>query len=541
MLSPNEINLFLLILYAEVHYRFFPFFPSLLFKREPEVLFDVPYRVGPSEDLPILLIINDLMRFNAEPQQVAVTVSQPSIGIKLYRFSDLKQYEVDHPLKSMQRAFIFPIARRELPVGQLFINATATLHNDKKKWMVFNDNLNTSSKRAFSCYCSDNPLPGKELCVYGDIHVHSQYSQSHVEFGPPLAVIDRFAKSCGLSFIGITDHSYDLACMMNNYLQENQSLERWNQQRDELSDISNFSTIMIHGEEISCRNIRGSTVHLGALGICNFIPGSRDGARKLLHFKKQLTIKQAVDEIHRQGGFAFAAHPCSRSGLLQRLFLHRGTWSEQDFNGQVDGIQAFNNGAIQSWIKGKKLWIKLLQSGNRIPLLAGNDAHGDFNRYRAIRQPFLTIYEDFQRFMGYGKTGIYGKCTNATGILNSLRKGSVFITTGPYISINYSKHPKDFSISSAPNRLSGNKLYVHTISTPEFGILGKITLFSCSTRNVASERIIIMRSVKERTYELQIPVETKLLTSCEYLRAEVETILKNGTRNYAYTNCHFID
>ncbi|MBN1576019.1 MAG: PHP domain-containing protein [Chitinispirillaceae bacterium] len=541
MLSPNEINLPLLLLYAEIHYRFFPFFPSLLFKREPEVLFDVPYRVGPGEDLPILLIINDLVRFHAEPQQVAVTVSQPSTGTKVYHFSDLKQYEVDHPFKKLQRAFILPVAKRELPIGQLFINATVTLKNEKKKWMVFNDNLNTSSKRAFSCYCADNPLPGKELCSYGDIHVHSQFSQSHVEFGPPLAVIDRIAKSCGLSFVGITDHSYDLSCLMDNYLNEDQSLERWNQQKEELSDTLNFSTIMIQGEEISCQNLMGSTVHLGALGISDFIPGSRDGARKRLHFKQQLTIKQAVNEIHRQGGFAFAAHPVSRSGLLQRLFLHRGAWSEEDFHEQIDGIQAFNNGINQSWVRGKKLWLKLLQQGNRIPLLAGNDAHGDFNRYRAIKRPFLSINEDFQRFMGYGKTGIYGKCTNAAEVLNYLYKGSIFITTGPYISIDYSKNPKNFSISSAPSRLPGNNLYIHAISTPEFGALGKISLFTGSTQKGINERIFYVTNIKETIYELQIPVETKFLSTGEYLRAEVETILKNRIRHHAYTNCYFFD
>ena len=50
------------------------------------------------------------------------------------------------------------------------------------------------------------------------MHVHSQYSQSHVEFGPPLKVIDEMANACGLDFTAVTDHSYDLSCAMDDYL-----------------------------------------------------------------------------------------------------------------------------------------------------------------------------------------------------------------------------------------------------------------------------------------------------------------------------------
>jgi len=37
---PNAI-----FLYPETHFRFFKFFPSLLFKKTPEIVFDAPRRI----------------------------------------------------------------------------------------------------------------------------------------------------------------------------------------------------------------------------------------------------------------------------------------------------------------------------------------------------------------------------------------------------------------------------------------------------------------------------------------------------------------
>ena len=86
--------------YAETHFRFFPLFPSVLYKREPEIVFDLPRRLNPGEDLPISLLTNDIHRFPIEPDIVSVTISERSHKPLLFKFNDLQQFEIDHPLKS---------------------------------------------------------------------------------------------------------------------------------------------------------------------------------------------------------------------------------------------------------------------------------------------------------------------------------------------------------------------------------------------------------------------------------------------------------
>lgn len=534
ILLTNELQLPLLFLYAETHYRFFSRFPSLLFKKEPEVLFDLPHRLEPGNDLPVVLTINDVKMFPDVPDHVAIALSQRGNNTRIFRVDDVMEYELPHALQNNQRFFLYSIPYDTLPEGEFFVTATVTMRNAKKTYTVINDNLNTSSKRAFRCFNSPYSLPGKGLCSYGDLHVHSQYSQSHVEFGPSIGVIDVMSKSCGLSFVGVTDHSYDLSCEKNDFLKENQSLDRWTLLKKDLSDNSGLSTIFLTGEEISCLNCKGKTVHLGTLGIDDFIQGSSDGARRNLIFKQSLTIAEAIDEIHRQGGIAFAAHPGSRSGFLQRIFLNRGVWEEHDCALPIDGMQALNSGFSQSWQRGKSLWLKMIAANRRVPLCAGNDAHGDFNRYRAIKTPFLSIYENFDRCMGYAKTGIYDSCSTGENVLRCISNGATFISTGPYIAITYTENPDDFAIGHPSDKIKHDSVYVHAISTPEFGALCTISVFAGT--NKSTERTLLQITLKNATYDITRKIDLTTIDSLTYVRAEIRSRLESGKEFQAYTS-----
>ncbi|MDO5575516.1 MAG: hypothetical protein Q4F84_00435 [Fibrobacter sp.] len=245
----------LLMMYAETHFRFFPLFPSFLYKKEPEILFDAPAYLKPATDLPVALIINDLETFEVNPIDVSITLSQHNQTPRLFHFDNLNEYEIDHQFRNNIRVFIFFIKRQEIPDGDIFINCRLSMSKPKKKKreIVLNDNLATSSKLPLKCHVVSCPLPGSSLCSYGDLHVHSVFSKSQVEFGPPLQLIDLFASSMGLSFVGITDHSYDLACSKNNYLVQDKSLEQWKRLSEEFAG-DNFKTILLQGEEISCLN-----------------------------------------------------------------------------------------------------------------------------------------------------------------------------------------------------------------------------------------------------------------------------------------------
>jgi len=538
-------------LYAETHFRFWGCSPSLLFRKEPEVIFDLPRRLVPRYNhLPLALILNDIRRYPVQIESIQITLSQNGEKPKILTFDkdEIQKSLLDHPLKNQMSAYILNIPRTEFASGELFVNACLKYHRikkgrvDKRIATVLNDNLVTSTKLPFRCIIADEEYPGYEQCGFGDVHSHSQFSRSHVEFGPPIEMIDKICAVCGLNFAAVTDHSYDLACLPDDYLHQDKDLGLWKMFQ---AEISNFKgeIVIIPGEEISVVNHRGDVVHLCGLGISEYIPGTLDGARKNVHFKKQLTIKEAVDEINRQGGVSFAAHPGAPAGLLQRLFLGRGIWEEQDMIDGLGGIQAVNSDFFESWKRGKNLWITMLQKGYRLPILAGSDAHGDFNRYRAVGKPFWQIYEGAERYMGFVRTGVYGNpkdIKESKDIIDGIKNGAAFLTNGPFVSICDSRFPKESLISLKPISADNiNNLCVCAKSTKEFGTINTVKVFM-GIPGVNEEKIILKHISEPDTYDVNLPIPSEMLTEKCYLRIEAEGKTPRGLPAVAVSSACFI-
>jgi predicted metal-dependent phosphoesterase TrpH len=535
---PVPMHFPLLALYAETHFRLFGFLPSLLFRKEPEIVFDLPRRCGPGKDLPIMLICNDIDRFPAKIASVMVVVSRKEKTPVVTEFGTPDLHLVKHPLAGRADVYIFSLPREVLDAGPVFINCKAELFNGKRRWTVLNDNFFSSSKLAFSCFISDEPFPADNECSYGDLHIHSQYSQSFVEFGPPVSVIDLMADTYGIDFYSVTDHSYDLSCSMNDYRTTDPTLSRWKSFSYNNSSSAGLLRTFIPGEEVSCLNSKGNAIHLCGLGIKDFIPGSSDGVRK--NPLQTLELQEVINKIHGQGGLAIAAHPGSKFGILQRLILNRGSWLEKDLANELDAVQAVNNGFARSWDRSKALWIKELLKGHRLPLVAGNDSHGDFNRYRYISTPFLSISENFNRYLSYCKTGIYKKVFFQDDVLSEIKHGATFVTNGPFICLSSSE-----SISN--NLISNSTItppeHVTAIikSTSEFGVPCLLQIVS-GKFGEHKESIVFSESYKEKTCSISflVPLKEKIPAGPGYLRAEVTCRTADGNLTFAATSpCYF--
>jgi hypothetical protein len=354
-----------------------------------------------------------------------------------------------------------------------------------------------------------------------------------VEFGPPLQIIDAVAHASGLSFVAITDHSYDLACSTADYLLTDPSKPKWRLFQEEITKNGKFKTLLIPGEEVSCLNGKKEVVHLCGINIHDYLPGSLDGARSGRARQQQLSINETIHRIHKQGGTAFAAHPGSRPGFLSRILLYRGNWSREDLSAnEIDGMQLLNSGFSGSWDRGKIAWISLLQNGHKMPLLAGNDAHGDFNRYRAIRVPFLAISDSPERYMGYGKTGIYGCKSSISQLTDAIKNGETFVTTGPFAGISFSPSPADSIVSHQPVSLNAPTIFINAISSPEFGPLRSITCFAGMAGNPV-EKIIVSRNLPGFSFTACEKIDLSTLTfKPTYIRAEVSCV-KNDNASVA--------
>jgi len=522
-------------LYAETHFRFFPLMPSLLFRPFPEILFDMPARIAPAKQIPVLLLANDINIYHIEIKRVTIIASQAGRSFEIFDTSSPLHYAVHHPFAAQSLALLFSLDRSLVCSGELFINCKVTASKNGRKFDVLNDNYRGSSKAGFRTFIADEPLPGSDSCLYGDMHVHSQYSQSHVEFGPPVSVIDTMASSCGVAFCAITDHSYDIACSMENYLEPDPEVRRWRNFTAPFSGTSQYTTCILPGEEISVLNSKGKVVHLCGVNLREFIPGSSDGARKSLHRCSDLSIAEALSAIERQGGMAFAAHPGAVPPFLHGLLLKRGKWSMNDLVDGLHGFQAANSGFTTSWYRARALWIKALLAGRRLALLAGNDAHGDFNRYRSTGFPFLFIREAPNRHFCYSKTGIYTTDISAGSVTGSLRNGSTFVTSGPFLALgSNSGTPGDIIGTEGCNNIP-NEIHVSAESTAEFGYPRILRIFT-GVVGGKQESMPVCERITANSYSFSKKLETDSLKSGMYIRAELVCETDDKTLHYSATS-----
>ncbi len=529
----------LVFLYAETHFRFFRGFPSLLYRRRPEILFDLPRRIPKGKKLPVMLLVNDTDSFAATIKEVTITISREGSSEPIFTTRSPYDYEINHPFNFQSRVFIFYLDTDHLPGGIVHINASAKTDLNGGEHLVFNDNTPTSSKAGYTCLIADGPLPGAQYCSYGDLHVHSQYSQSHVEFGPPISVISLFAREYGLDFVGITDHSYDLCCRMDNYLRIDPALNRWHNQQKDIASCDDGFTV-IEGEEISVLNGRRHVVHLGALGIKRYIPGSLDGARSGAGKADNLQTGEAVDMIHDQGGISFAAHPGAKAGLMQRVFLRRGTWRESDISERLDAFQIVNSGFSAGWYRGRKIWIKALLSGKRLALLAGNDAHGDFNRYRATGTPFVSVKESFDRYLCFSKTGLYGKPKTKAGILGCIKDGKTFVTTGPFLSLCRCDNERNSVVGEILRPQDMELLYVLGIGSEEFGYPAELRVFR-GDYTTNRETMILFDAFDNKEFRVVKELKMGFFKNAPgYVRAEIVCRKSDGEETTAATSPCYI-
>ncbi|MCL2845911.1 MAG: hypothetical protein FWE23_10785 [Chitinivibrionia bacterium] len=529
---------------VETHFKFFKWQPSFLYKDEPEIIFDCPARISPEKtEIPIYLFIKDFDKFPISLENVEIQVVCKGKMLATHKFDEISKHKIHEKYDLQGFRFTIPKATvASLPQildEKLFLYPKLKYKIGEKTKIAAVDNINTTSNFPFSVYLASENYPNDDTnpAKYYDLHCHSSHTNDHIEFGAPVSFIADCADYTGLNGVAITDHSYDLSCKPENYLEKDEKLTHWQYLREECGGNDRLShRIDVHlGEEISVVRNGGKAVHLGAIfdvgaGLKpapTFVAGTADGARKGYNRKSEPTMDEAINSVIENGGVAFAAHPGEIPNFFHRLFLRRDHWRFQDFADLCRGVlhtpkspfafQATNGKFDKTWRRARNLWINLLLSGKNLPLIAGNDSHGDFNRYRAMSVPFVSAKEDFERSFGRARTGIYG-----ANLIEAIKTGQTFITDGPFIRIDTIKNTATITIKSSK----------------EFGRISKIWLFIGDCK--AQKEKLVFVNISEEKYCYSQEISEKLIKNVDYLRAETVCETENGYKTFAATSAVFI-
>ncbi len=477
-------------LYVEGHYA--PLGWSLLRRREPEVVADVPFRVEPGAPVPVVCILKDAHLYPVHLDRVSLRVRYPSGRVRELKFR--VDEDISQPL--WYRVFRFdPEELGDLKVETFFYGLRRG-----RPFLVRNDNIRTASHRPFWVLASPHPLPKMKGWHYGDAHFHSSYTRDQAEFGAPLGAVVEVAKALGLSWFAVTDHSYDLDDRIDSYLESDPDLPRW---REFLSEVEGLDFPVLAGEEVSCGSTKGHNIHLLAFGIREFVEGGGDSGERWLRTRPDLSLAEALDRVLAQGGVAYAAHPMCRFSFPQRVFLGRGSWTWEDLRVEgLSGLQFWNGLRNRDFEAGKRAWVRLLLEGRRVYALGGNDAHGDFNRFRGLSIPFLKVKE--LPFHTFGRVRTAAYCPDGPtpeAILDALREGRTVVTDGPMVLV----------------QTEGTRWEAEAISTEEFGEVAELRVYFGDLGR-RRERILWRGGRGMRT-----GARGTIPPGPGYLRAEVET------------------
>jgi hypothetical protein len=519
-------------LYAETHYRFRYFF-SFLKKNEPELISDLPHRIEPGSSLPLLILAKDADRFPCRILQLEVELRH---GNEVVEKLELLELPIVLSQKLYWRIFVVPPPKH---AGWLDVDVAFHIECNGVASTYHNDNHISSSRRPLRTFVSEHSLPRFPGLYLGDPHTHSSYTEDQVEFGSPLAASRELARSMGLSYFCVTDHSYDLDDRIESFLQNDPSLPKWHALQSEVDQLNSHDDdfAIVRGEEVTCRNSMNHNVHLLLFGQREFIPGSGDGAERWLRTRSEYNIS---DVLMRKStdAVAFAAHAQEDVPILQRILLGRGIWSYCDLeHAALAGLQILNGRTDSGFERSLRTWVRLLLAGRKTLAIAGNDAHGNFNRYRQIGFPFLSIKEHHDQLFGKWRTGIFvNEMLNEQTLLNAMVKGRLIISDGPIVRMSAVNSQGQKAEIGDTIRGENVEILITAASSEEFGEMNSVKVYVGNKGNEEENPALRFDGSLGHNWERSFLLD---VTTSSYVRVEVKSSpAKSFDRksHYCYTN-----
>lgn len=474
--------------YLEMHYRF-PFFPfSRYFRREPEIVTDAPHRLDPGQSLPITLIIKDADKYPIILKKIELDITSESgttetiektynRRIQTHWFSDIIDWKPGENTSG-------------------FVSITPKIHYviRGKNRTTQTHNVRNSPDFSLQTYIDPDPLPGSDKFLWGDLHYHSEYTEDYVEFGAPLEATQRTAKALGLNFVAITDHSYDLDDLPGKWTENDPDQARWHESRERIRALNrkrNEQTVLLPAEEVTTFNAHRENVHTLLLNHPDYFPGSGDSAEQFFQTDSEHTVTDIADATTDTSA-AIAAHPFVKTSILERILLRRGRWTRAD--NQISGLTGFQilNGAWDAATEeGIRIWTQLLLQGEKRFVFAGNDAHGNFNRFHQIRLPMISTHQHDHQILGQCRTGILvdrSESLTSETIVNSIKRGQAIITDGPSLNIVVKSESSGVHSGFGDMSPAGSLIIdLNAESSSNFGNIQRITVYRGLIGNYAED------------------------------------------------------
>ncbi|HOE10827.1 MAG TPA: CehA/McbA family metallohydrolase [bacterium] len=257
----------------------------------------------------------------------------------------------------------------------------------------------------------------------GELHLHTNHSDGLRS----LAEMAESARRTGLDFIALTDHNGTAGLV-------------------EISD--DLPLTVIPGLEFT--TFQG---HATALGVWDYIPWTEEGIPR--------DPSELAEDVKRQGGLFCVAH----ANILGDPICPGCRWVD-------DRLQAASVDLLEVWhgeyereaignIKNLLLWQALLREGYRVVAVAGGDLHDLFENQFKPDTAFTVVYAESDA---------------REHLLEGLRRGHVYISSGPTVDLYIQGNEPPAHIGDEVELLEGST-YTLRLTAQNVGAGGYVRLF----------------------------------------------------------------
>lgn len=232
--------------------------------------------------------------------------------------------------------------------------------------------------------------------MYGEMHTHSIHSDGKY----PIFMIAERAERLGLDFVALTDHNTISG----------------------LSEIMDFPVLLIRGMEI--------TTYFGHFNVY--------GTNKCYQWHekgKRFRIQECLEDARRDGCLLSLNHP---TAIGPPVCIGCSFRDDMVSYGSFDCMEVWCGAwkrRFPETDRNIRLWDRLLSEGYRITGISGRDWH--------------NIAQEDTKDISFPVTGVLCKDRREESILDAIRMGRAFMTSGPAIEWRVSDGEKEFNIGDS--------------------------------------------------------------------------------------------
>ncbi|MCP4724555.1 MAG: hypothetical protein GY863_05950 [bacterium] len=495
----------------------------------PVIFADAPVRVEPDRPVPVACMIKNLENESIIIKKIKITVMKKREPVYTAR-----PVEKEITIRSKFWHKVYYVSIPSGVNGEVEIDVTFEVGFRDLNKTFHNDSLRGTKHNPVKVFICKEPLPAyKEYC-FGDLFNREYFTRYEDHDCAPLRVKADFEYAKGNIFMAASDNSFDTTGFdgENNDLTDVQKWQNFRENIESWNEKGEF--IILPGELISCKNITGKNINLLILNHKKTISKVVNGKFGPVPGHTDHKLKEFLNNIGSKS-ISIASEAAEKASLFESLIKKKGVWNLQDLTDQgLTGIHVGIDKEYELSNNEKLKWIFQLLNGGRKAIISGSNFHDYFQKKSRFGIPVFKKSGEKSAYNNARIGIISSRPYTIDKIINSIKKGKVVVTNGPLLDFYIQNELGEKAIIGGEIEGTVFSLNYRFVSSPEFGPVKKLCLYSGDIET-HKEELIYNIHFQKNNYNLYGAIDFEAPGNKSYVRGELFSDAENSMK-FCLTN-----